>query len=200
MHKVGKRTFYLEDNNRPNWLASGNRPLITEVWYPAPDDVETTGYSFGSPEPLFQFDAIAENSDLNGDIKQYPLIMLSHGTGGSALGMGWLGHYLAAHGYIAAAINHHGNTAIETYTARGFLLWWERATDITVVIDRLLNEIGEFKNRIDETRIAVAGFSLGGNTAIMLAGGRCSLDNFEAFCRSDKRDSICEGPKGVSYE
>ncbi len=193
--KAGKRTLLLEDHDRPNWIGHGNRPLVCEIWYPASDDSDTTVFGFGSPEPLFQFDAIAIDAEINSKHEKYPLILLSHGTGGTALGMGWLGQYLASQGYIAVAVNHHGNNAIEPYLAHGFHLWWERATDLSVITDKLLSEITEFRDRIDSNRIGVAGFSLGGFTAIMLAGGRCCLDHFNAFCTSDQRDGICDGPR-----
>ena len=195
MYKVGKKTLNLEDHNRPNWLGQGNRPLLTEIWYPAPDNVETCDFAFGSPEPLFKFDAIAENVAMNNQQQSYPLILLSHGTGGSALGMGWLGHYLASQGYIAASVNHHGNNAIEPYLAHGFMLWWERATDFTVLIDNLLNDIDFFENRIDDSKIGVAGFSLGGFTSILLAGGRCDPDSFQAFCETDENYKSGDKPR-----
>jgi len=195
MYQVGKRSLALEDATRPNWAAPGHRPLLTEIWYPACDDVVTTPFSFGSPEPRFKFDAIAIDAEIRPQEEKFPLILLSHGTGGSALGMGWLGQYLASQGYITASINHHGNNAIEPYLAHGFMLWWERATDFSVLIDNLLNDVDEFKDKIDEQRIGVAGFSLGGCTAVFLAGGCCSLDYLNAFCASDSADSICYGPR-----
>lgn len=194
MNKVGKRCYQFEDTNRPNWAGEGSRPLITEVWYPTSDGAGTTAFSFGKPEPRYQFDAIVEDAELMYQPERFPLIMLSHGTGGSALGMGWLAQQLASQGYIAVAVNHHGNNAIEPYLAHGFYLGWERATDLTVLIDKLLYEVANFKDRIDPDRIGVAGFSFGGYTAIMLAGGQCDLDHFDAFCASDERDGICDGP------
>jgi predicted dienelactone hydrolase len=175
MNKVGKRTLLLEDKNRPNWAGPGNRPLLTEIWYPASDDAVTETFKFGSPEARFQFDAIALDGVIKEQSSKYPLVLLSHGTGGSALGMGWLGQYLASQGYITAAVNHHGNNAIEPYLAHGFMLWWERATDFSVLLDQLLSEVDWFKDKIDRHRIGVAGFSLGGCTSILLSGGRCDL-------------------------
>jgi predicted dienelactone hydrolase len=91
------------------------------------------------------------------------LIVLSHGTGGSAQMMAWLGRALASRGYIAAAVNHPGNNALEEYTAEGFLIWWERARDLTSVIDMLVGD-SQFGRLIDRSRIGAAGFSLGGYT------------------------------------
>ena len=42
------------------------------------------------------------------------------------LSLMWLGDYLASHGYIVAAVNHHGNTAAEgQFLPQGFSLVWE---------------------------------------------------------------------------
>jgi predicted dienelactone hydrolase len=74
---------------------------------------------------------------------------------------------------------------------RGFLLYWERARDLSLVIDRLLAD-PKFGPRIDAKRIGAAGFSLGGFTVIEAAGGRFSQEAFDAFCRSPERDFTCE--------
>jgi predicted dienelactone hydrolase len=106
--------------------------------------------------------------------------------------MMWLGYYLASRGYMAAVINHHGNTGEEAeYDAQGFLLYWERPKDLTAVLDRLLSD-PVFGKRIDRNRIGAAGFSLGGYTVIAIAGGIFSQEAFDAFCNSPKRDFTCD--------
>jgi predicted dienelactone hydrolase len=122
--------------------------------------------------------------------------VLSHGTGGNAAGMGWLGTALAAHGYVVAAVNHPGNTlgntGIEDYTVQGFSLWWLRARDLNVVIDGMLAD-PTFGPRIDRGRIAAAGFSLGGYTMIALAGGITDLGRLQTICGSGPE--TCRGPR-----
>jgi predicted dienelactone hydrolase len=133
-----------------------------------------------------------KNAEISGAKKHYPLIVVSHGTGGSALQMMWLGQYLAARGFIVAAVNHHGNTgAEEKYQAQGFILWWERARDLTVAIDKLLAD-SKFGTHIDSKRIGAAGFSLGGSTVTSLAGGIFAIENFNKFCASPERDATCD--------
>jgi len=107
--------------------------------------------------------------------------------------MAWLGTVLAAHGYIAAAVNHPGNNSLEGYTARGFSTWWERARDLTTVADALLQE-PTFATRIDTRRIGAAGFSLGGYTMIEIAGGITDPDALTTFCNSSAADDICKSP------
>jgi len=50
-------------------------------------------------------------------------------------------------------------------------LWWERARDLSAVIDGMLSD-PTFMPRIDRQRIGAAGFSLGGYTMIAIAQGR----------------------------
>jgi len=68
---------------------------------------------------------------------------------------------------------------------------WERARDVTTVLD-LLIEDAVWGHRIDDTRIGAVGFSLGGYTVTALAGGRIDFDQFDEFCRSDQRDVTCD--------
>jgi predicted dienelactone hydrolase len=128
---------------------------------------------------------------LVGTPPHFPCLLLSHGTGGSALQLGWLGTALAAQGYIVASVNHHGNTSVEPYTAQGFCLWWERAQDLSAVLDHLLADT-RFGPHIAPTRVGAAGFSLGGYTVIAVAGGRTDLQAFAAFCSGPERDATCE--------
>jgi predicted dienelactone hydrolase len=186
---VGMATRLLVDSGREAWDGSGPRPLRTSVWYPAAPG-SPQGSILDSSVP-FSVGPVAEDAPLSPAVVRFPLILLSHGTGGSALQMMWLGRYLAAHGFIVAALNHHGNTGAEpSPDPRGFLLYWERARDLSVALDRLLAD-SVFGPRIDTTRIGAAGFSLGGYTVITIAGGRFNPRQFAEFCASAQRDFTC---------
>ncbi len=93
-----------------------------------------------------------------------------------------------------AAVNHPGNNALEEYTAEGFLVWWERARDLTRVIDMLLGD-AEFGPVIDRRRIGAAGFSLGGYTMFEVAGGRTDPTLFQRFCRSVEAGGCVDPPE-----
>jgi len=174
------------------WRGAKTHALQTAVWYPADSLAVEKAQWVGPPNaPLFALGAAAPNAKLAPG--RFPLVVLSHGTGGSAPMLAWLGAALAAHGYIAAAVNHPGNNALEAYTAEGFSLWWERAKDLSEVIDYMLAD-PEFGNRVDATRIAAAGFSLGGYTMIEIAGGVSDRATFQQFCKSPAADGICKSP------
>ena len=108
--KLGMITRDYADPERQNWDRTGPRPLRTAIWYPAPasaDMTETVTAGF------FVGGAVAPDAPVSAERRRYPLILLSHGTGGSSVQMMWLGRYLAARGFIVAAVNHHGNTGAE---------------------------------------------------------------------------------------
>ncbi|MFJ3337967.1 alpha/beta hydrolase family protein [Streptomyces sp. NPDC086766] len=94
-----------------------------------------------------------------------PLIVVSHGTGGSGSGMGWLAGPLREAGFRVVALDHHGNNFVDGYEPEGFLHVWERPRDVSFVLDALARErpLGP---------VGAAGFSLGGYTAVALAGAR----------------------------
>lgn len=190
---VGMTVRSFVDSSRHNWEGTAPRPLQTAIWFPAAEPAREDTVYIGSPQaPLFIAGEAAQNSALSSTQQRYPLVLLSHGTGGAALQMMWLGSYLAAHGYIAVAVDHHGNSAAEDrYTPQGFVLVWERTKDLSVVIDHLLAD-PQFGKRIDRQRIGAAGFSLGGYTVVSLAGGITDLRAYEMFCSSPERDATCE--------
>src|SRR5262249_17949016 len=163
-----------------------------QIWYPADQaSIEQPQWIGPTNAPLFSAGKSAGDARIAPSPARFPLIVLSHGTGGSAAIMAWLGTELASRGYIVAAVNHPGNNALEQYTAQGFTLWWERAKDIRVVIDHMLAE-STFGGRIDQGRIGAAGFSLGGYTMIELAGGTTDRSAFIDFCKSERADNICK--------
>lgn len=187
---VAQRAFVLDEPYI--WRGAKTHALVTTVWYPAAAGSVAKSQWVGPPNaPLFAAGSAAP--DAKPTPGRFPLIVLSHGTGGSALMLAWLGTTLARHGYIAAAVNHPGNNSLEPYTAAGFSLWWERAIDLSQVINHMLAD-AEFGPRIDAGRIAAAGFSLGGYTMIEIAGGITDHSAYRKFCQSKTADAICKSP------
>lgn len=193
-HPVGLQTLHLTDPTRRNWQNTGQRPLVTDIWYPANENAQEQDILIGPPDaPLFVAGRAAREADLAASPQHFPLVMLSHGTGGAAMQHGWLATVIAAHGYIVAGVNHHGNTALEPYVIQGFSHVWERARDVSEVLTQLLGH-PTFGSRIRRDQIGAAGFSLGGYTVILLAGGITDLKAFDAAYKNSGRKLIDEVP------
>lgn len=193
---VGLTTRVIHPTVERNWRGAATQQLLTQIWYPVASATPETPRDIGRPgDPLFRGHPVASDAALAGDAgTRFPLVLLSHGTGGSANDQDWLASALAAHGYIVAAVNHPGNNELEPLTREGFMLWWERAADLSNVLDALLAD-AQFGTHIDPARIGAAGFSLGGYTVLEIAGARTDVHALEAFCRSPQADAICHPPE-----
>jgi dienelactone hydrolase len=118
-----------------------------------------------------------------------PLVVFSHGIGGSRLGYSYLGRHLASHGWACLHVQHVGSDRA---------LWWgnpftlvsrlrqaageseavERVRDLRFALDRLLDPalshpvVGCPAALIDTQRIVAAGHSYGANTTLLATGAR----------------------------
>ncbi|MEE2662540.1 MAG: peptidase [Myxococcota bacterium] len=194
--KVGIVERQWSDPGRQRWDGSGEWPLSATIWYPAQDSAAEDALSLGPPGlPVFQQGYAAAEAALLAPATRRPLVLLSHGTGGSGRDLSWLAEWLVARGYLAAAITHHGNSiASDDLSAQGFFLFWERPRDLALLLDHLLAD-PLFGPSIDPERIGAAGFSLGGNTVALLAGGRLDTETYYAFCQSPAAQATsCEPP------
>lgn len=184
MAMCGYRTGLIRDASRPNWQNDADRPIAWSAWYPTEDDI-------GVKQPSGQFFELGEviwNASLV-TTKKLPVVLLSHGTGGTAESIGWLARTLACEGYVVLAANHHGNTGLEPHLTEGFLCWWERAADLSVLLSSI-GTTGFFASRLDFDQVSAVGFSLGGYTVMALSGAQTSLDEFDAWRNAN---NITEG-------
>ena len=93
--------------------------------------------------------------------------------------------------FIALAVNHHGNTGLEVYRAEGFLCLWERARDLSVLLD-VMESDREFAGRLDMDRVFVGGFSAGAYTAMALLGAITVSSRFQP---TGLRPAAVPGPR-----
>jgi predicted dienelactone hydrolase len=190
LYKVGMARREIVPTEPYDWRQDPKHSLARLIWYPAEPSAQEKPWLIGPPDrPFLDGGRVARDAALAPAPGKFPLILLSHGTGGTTGNMAWLGEALAAHGYIAAAVNHPGNNFIDGYTVPGFTLWWLRARDLSAVLDGLFPD-PTFGPRIDKARIGAAGHSLGGYTALTLASAITSLDRLAELCRADG----CEPP------
>jgi predicted dienelactone hydrolase len=102
----------------------------------------------------------------------HPVIVFSHGGGGSNRGYPGLSSHWTSYGYVVIRPSHDDRVAADQLTTAE---WRERARDITLVLDSLASlqqQYPELQGKVDESRVAVAGHSRGAVTAMMLGGLR----------------------------
>ncbi|MBN3763575.1 dienelactone hydrolase [Burkholderia sp. Ac-20365] len=119
-----------------------------------------------------------------------PLVVISHGHGGSFLGHHDLAEELADAGFVVAAINHPGDTFTDMSHAADLSEFVERPMDIKRLIDYMLGASSD-AGRIDPQRIGFFGFSRGGYTGLVLAGGDPDFVHANVPC-PDPQLRICE--------
>ena len=115
--------------------------------------------------------------------EKLPLVVISHGHGGSDLGHHDLAEALADAGFVVAAIDHPGDTFSDMSRAADLSEFVERPTDIKRLIDYMLASASDAA-KIDPQKIGFFGFSRGGYTGIVLAGGNPDFLNGDVPCPS----------------
>jgi dienelactone hydrolase len=115
-----------------------------------------------------------------------PVIVLSHGGGftnylSSYRGFSPLVDFWAAHGFVVIQPTHLSSRSLGIPPAapesREF--WQSRVDDLTNILDHLdliEDSVAGLTGRVDHDRIAVAGHSMGGQTASMLLGAQVVHD------------------------
>lgn len=117
-----------------------------------------------------------------------PLVVFSHGMGGSRRGYSYLGRYWAARGIASLHVQHTGSdSALWVGNPLTVVDRLQRAAheseavarvwDLRFALDRvLLGGIGPYGAQIDRRRIVAAGHSYGANTALLAVGARVMRD------------------------
>lgn len=138
------------------------------------------------PVRLYLPKAASETADAAGSVgggvvlKPVPLIVFSHGLGGSRNGYQYLGRFWAAHGYASMHVQHIGSDN-QLWRGNPFSLTMRlkdaaqdseavaRAKDVSFALTEMLAQ-PQFAGRFDATRVVAAGHSYGANTTMLLAG------------------------------
>ena len=161
-----------------------HRALEVALWYPAAPVGDST---LVGDNPAFVGTAVRIGAPPQPG--RHGLVVLSHGYGGNWTNQQWLAADLAVHGYLVAAPNHPGSTSRDM-ARPGAAMLWKRPGDVSRVIDWLNGEPG-WSERIVPGRAAVIGHSLGGWTAVALAGGKFEPWRLEAACEAHPLMAAC---------
>jgi predicted dienelactone hydrolase len=101
----------------------------------------------------------------------FPLVLVSHGTGGTPLTHRLLAHFLARHGFVVGLPQHHANHRDDNSWHNTPQNLEARPRHLGLAIDGLLAAFGA---AVRPDWVAVIGHSLGGYSALALAGGQPS--------------------------
>jgi predicted dienelactone hydrolase len=169
--------------------AGGSADVRVTIWYPAGEGSREQRLTIGPPgRPLFEVASAAPDASFAGG--RAPVLLLSHGFGGTARMMGWFGVAMAREGYVVVAVDHPGNNGADAMTVPGALMFWERPGDLRAAL-ALVAADPVIAPHIDLARVGVAGFSAGGFTALASAGAKVDLPRMVAFCQSHPEDGVC---------
>ena len=154
--------------------------------WPAPGDTRSG---------LWTVDALRDGPPADG---RFPLILLSHGEGGHRLSHHDLATDLVRHGFIVVTVTHPGDSDRDPAAWRSARTLVGREYDLRAALDAVLADpvLGP---HVDRDRIGVAGFSLGGYTALLLAGAKPDFARFATYCGDvGAAPATCaEGPPAI---
>lgn len=203
-YPVGVVTMQLDDKARVDPELNVPRPLRTEIWYPAVDaarnmpknkysdfvsgintvpgaldavnaqlNMYKPGLTVAELEKTYKNVAVRDVQVRDG---KWPLVVFSHGSGGTRVGYVFLTEFLASHGFIVMAADHIGNSnytivnnmVVKSGGPRGQASSTDRPKDVSFLIDAMtaMNaKTGDrFNGHVDLDRIGGAGMSFGGST------------------------------------
>lgn len=165
--------------------------LRVTVWYPADEGAVEQSLDLGPPgHTLFYVGEAASDAPF-ADARRRPVILFSHGYGGTARMMAWFTTVMAQQGYVVIAVDHPGNNGQDKMTVPGAAMFWDRPGDLGAALERVKAD-PEIAAHLDLKRLGVAGFSAGGFTALAAAGARVDLERFKAFCAAHADDGVCK--------
>lgn len=190
---VGERHLVAQQPSAALRDADHRTALRITVWYPAVDGVDERSLDIGPPGGTLFYVGSAAPDAAFADARRRPVILFSHGYGGSARMMGWFTTSLARAGFVVVAVDHPGNNSADKKTAAGAMLFWDRADDLRVALAaaRADPEIGA---HMDMRRVGAAGYATGGFAALAAAGAQVDFDRWVSFCRQRPTDGTC-GPQ-----
>lgn len=200
---VGVTTTIFIDKSRTDNFTKEPRTLVTEIWYPATDDAAKqpknkysnfipggitaemefmlkAAYKMGSADidKLYWNQAVRDAKVRQG---RYPLVVFSHGNGGSRHQNTFWCDYLASHGYIVVSADHTGNARVTIINGKPILYQVaeransakDRPLDMSYLLDQMIawNKGADkrFAGRIDTARVSATGMSFGSMTSIWVA-------------------------------
>lgn len=158
--------------------AAPQQAMQLAIWYPsaASPAVASMGLAIQN---------VAAGGKIEG--RSLPLVVVSHGAGGSASSHLDTALALANAGFVVAALTHPGDNHADQ-SRSVFIL--DRPGQVTRAIDYMLGQWPEH-DHVDARRVGIFGFSSGGFTALVSAGGKPDLTLVGPHCAAHPEDFAC---------
>jgi predicted dienelactone hydrolase len=163
---------------------TGGPALTGAIWYPCsapPGEVDLGPYTL----------PVVKDCPIAGD--KLPLVVISHGRRGGAIGHHDTAETLADAGFVVAAINHPGDTTFDASRTEELSVFITRPADIKRLIDFMLGS-SPAAPTIDARRIGVFGFSRGGYTGLVAVGAEPRFQAAGRYCQG--APALCEEISG----
>lgn len=157
----------------------GGSAIASAAWYP-------TKWA-GIPTALgpYRIEVAVDAAPTPG---RFPLIVFSHGTGGSGFNHHDTASHLVQHGFVAVTLTHPGDNFEDTSAFGTDVPLLGRPRHVVTVLDAVLKD-ATLGPLLDARRIGVVGFAAGAYTALVLVGGRPDLDKVVAYAKRHRADA-----------
>ena len=161
-----------------------NRELALTLWYPA--------LPGGTPTRIGDnavFAGAAAQQDAPVADRVFPTVLVSHGGLRAAPNLsGWIARRLAEQGFLVVAVQGPKLAPKDAHKAVAEI--WERPADLSAALTALTDS-ADWSKHVDQEKVAVVGFFLGGTAALSLAGGRLDADRFKQACQGESKSVDC---------
>ena len=121
---------------------------------------------------------------------RFPLVVISHGAGGSSLNHHIFAGALARHGFVVVTFTHPGDNHRDRSLAADHRYFYERPRQITHVLDAVQSDYA-WRERIDWHRVGAIGHSVGGYSVAALIGGTPDRARAKNHCMLHPDDPAC---------
>jgi dienelactone hydrolase len=201
-YPVGVTTTVFVDHGRIDKVTNQPRTLVTDIWYPATDDARAlpkgrySDFFPGGVTPEIDQILLKTHQKTAAEIDQvfgnegvrdarvrpgrYPLIVFSHGNGGTRFQNTFWYDHLVSHGYIVVSADHTANArhtvidgkVIPYQGSQRLNSAGDRVRDMIFLLDEMLRwnrgADSRFAGRIEAEAVAAAGMSFGGFTVVQV--------------------------------
>lgn len=158
--------------------------------------------SFKSQKTTLKFFDLTRNRLLLTDIyipngnQPAPVIVISHGLGSDSSNFQYLATHLASHGFAIVVPNHPGSDSKQLRSLLNGKAnevaepdeFQDRPLDVKYILNQLETSNQSdprFKGRLNLQQVGVFGQSLGGYTALALAGAKINFEQLEKDCQPE---------------